>query len=302
MEGIERSTTGSPSLGHRIVVMAALAPFAVGAIGCGASHPTTPMTKPSNISTTTEPSLSTTSTAAVTAGVSLFFLRGNYLGVAHRSISLTGTTSANALTALVGGPDVAENAAGLSSAIPVGTRILGLRISSGTATVDFNRAISAPSSPGADLDRVAQVVYTLTQLPTVNHVAFEILRSTPSTFANGAVSLTNAVGRKDVLGALPAIAVETPAVGDSLRGAVHLSGMANVFEAQFNMQLVSADGKALMDKPVHATAGSGTWGTFDVTFPFTATAAPTSTLRVYDISMKDGSPIDEVDIHLPVAP
>jgi hypothetical protein len=238
----------------------------------------------------------------VTAGVSLFFLRGNYLGVAHRSISLTGTISATALSALVGGPDVAENAAGLSSAIPVGTKVLGLRISSGTATVDFNGAFSAPSSPGAELDRVAQVVYTLTQFPTVNHVAFEISGSTPATFASGAVSLTNAIGRNDVLAALPAILVETPAVGDSLHGAVRLSGLANVFEAQFNMQLVSADGKVLIDQPVHATAGSGTWGTFDVTFPFTAAAAPTSTLRIYDTSMKDGSPIDEVDILLPVAP
>ena len=300
MDVLERTTTGSPSSGHLIVVMAALAPFAVGAIGCGASHPTaTPTTKPSNISTTTAPSSSTT---AVTAGVSLFFLRGNYLGVAHRSISLTGTISATALSALVGGPDVAENAAGLSSAIPVGTKVLGLRISSGTATVDFNDAFSAPSSPGAELDRVAQVVYTLTQFPTVNHVAFEISGSTPATFASGAVSLTNAIGRNDVLAALPAILVETPAVGDSLHGAVRLSGLANVFEAQFNMQLVSADGKVLIDQPVHATAGSGTWGTFDVTFPFTAAAAPTSTLRIYDASMKDGSPIDEVDILLPVAP
>ena len=280
--------------------MAALAPFAVGAIGCGASHPTaTPTTKPSNISTTTAPSSSTT---PVTTGVSLFFLRGNYLGVAHRSISLTGTISATALSALVGGPDVAENAAGLSSAIPVGTKVLGLRIFSGTATVDLNGAFSAPGTPGAELDRVAQVVYTLTQFPTVNHVAFEISGSTPATFASGAVSLSQPLGRNDVFGALPAILVETPAVGDSLHGAVRLSGLANVFEAQFNMQLVSADGKVLIDQPVHATAGSGTWGTFDVTFPFTAPAAPTSTLRIYDTSMKDGSPIDEVDILLPVAP
>jgi len=57
----------------------------------------------------------------------------------------------------------------------------------------------------------------------------------------------------------------------------------------------------LVDQPIHATADRDP-GTFDVTFPFTAAAAPTSTLRIYDTSMKDGSPIDEVDIHLPIAP
>ena len=303
MDVLERTTTGSSWSGYRVVTAMTLAVIAVGTVGCGTSRPTVPSTtEPSNISTSTTPSPSTTSTTPVSTGVSLYFLRGNYLGVAHRNTSMTGTIGATALSALVGGPDIAESGAGLSSAIPVGTKVLGLRISSGTATVDFNGAFSAPGTPGAELDRVAQVVYTLTQFPSVTHVAFEISGSTPATFASGAVSLSQPLGRNDVFGALPAILVETPAVGDSLHGILHLSGLANVFEAQFNVLLITADGKVLIDQPVHATAGSGTWGTFDVTFPFTAAAAPTSTLRIYDTSMKDGSPIDEVDIHLPVAP
>jgi len=300
MKAFEPDKTTSSS--GRLVVVVALVILAVGAISCGASRPTaTPTVKPTTASTTA-PVPSTTSPIPVTAGFSLYFLRGNYLGVAHRSTRVTGAMSTAAISALLDGPDVAEGAAGLSSAIPIGTKVLGLQISSGTATVDLNGTFSAPGTPGAELDRVAQVVYTLTQFPSVTHVAFEISGSTPATFASGAVSLAQPLGRNDVLGALPAILVETPAVGDSLHGAVHLSGMANVFEAQFNMQLVSADGKVLVDQPIHATAGSGTRGTFDVTFPFTAAAAPTSTLRIYDTSMKDGSPIDEVDIHLPIAP
>jgi len=299
---LERDKTGSSSL-SRLVVMVAVAVLAVGAISCGTSHPrATSTTKPSTISITTATSSSTTSTTPVTTGFSLYFLRGNYLGVAHRSTPLTGTISASALSALVDGPDVAESAVGLSSAIPIGTKVLGLQTSSGMATVDFNGVFSTPGTPGAELDRVAQVVYTLTQFPSVTHVVFEISGSTPVTFASGAISLSQPLGRNDVLGALPAILVETPAVGDSLHGAVHLSGLANVFEAQFNMQLVSADGRVLVDQPVHATAGSGTWGTFDVTLPFTVAAASSSTLRIYDTSMKDGSPIDEVDLHLPIAP
>ena len=162
---------------------------------------------------------------------------------------------------------MAERAAGLSSAIPVGTKVLGLRLSSGTATVDLNDAISATGTPGAELDRVAQVVYTLTQFPAVTHVAFAISGSTPTTFASGAVSLSKPLGRNDVLGALPAIVVETPAVGDTLHGAVHLSGMASVFEAQFTMQLVNADGKILVDRPT-CHDGIGDMGNLRRHIPF----------------------------------
>jgi hypothetical protein len=175
-------------------------------------------------------------------------------------------------------------------------------MASGTATVDFSSAFGTAGTPGNELARVAQVVYTLTLFPSVKQVAFEISGATPSTFGSGAVSLQKPLGRTDVLGALPAILVERPAVGDSLHGSVHLSGLANVFEAQFNVQLVDGSGKVLLDAPVHATAGSGQWGSFDVTLPFSAHASSMSMLRVYDISMRDGSPIDEVDLHLPAGP
>jgi len=233
---------------------------------------------------------------------SLYFLRGSYLGVAHRTSAATAAVATATLLALFGGPREAELSAGLSTAIPPGSRLLGIHISSGTATVNFNTAYGTPGEPGSELARVAQVVYTLTQFPSISRVALEIQGSTPATFASGAVSLRNPLGRTDVLGALPAILVETPAVGDSLHGQLHLSGLANVFEAQFAVQLVDANGELLLDQPVHATAGTGTWGTFNVTFPIAVSTTVQCTLRVFDSSPKDGRPIDEVDVHIPVGP
>ena len=136
----------------------------------------------------------------------------------------------------------------------------------------------------------------------MQRVVFEVDGVPPNPFASGAVSLAHPLARSDVLGALPAILVETPAVGDALHGSLRLTGMAAVFEAQFRTQLVDGAGKVLVDKPVHASAGTGTWGTFDYTFPFTASVTTLSTLRVFDVSMKDGSPIDEVDLRLPAGP
>lgn len=281
-----------PAVGALVMGLLALL-----AAGCSSSPS-------ANSPTTTAPS-STTSTSAPggrATTYSLYFLRASHLGVAHRNAPAADAVATAAVSALMGGPDADEMTAGLTSAIPAGTRLLALRTASGTATVDVSDAFADKESPGDELARVAQVVFTLTQFPSVRIVALQIGGSTPTTFASGAVSLRKALGPGDVVGALPAILVESPAVGDTLHGSVHLAGLANVYEAQFQVQLIDGNGKLLVDEPVQATAGSGTWGTFDATFSFSTSTKTTSTLRVYDVSMKDGSPIDEVDLRLVAGP
>lgn len=293
------ATRFSGASSRRVAVLTSIGLLlALVAAGCSS----TPSTAPTTTSSTAPSSSTSTSLPTRTTVYALYFLRGSYLGVVHRSAPTTPAVATAAVEALVGGLRPEEATLGLTSAIPAGTKLLSLTITSGTATVDLNDAFATPAAPGAELARVAQVVYTVTQFPTVKSVAFEVDGSTPATFASGAVSLRNPIGRSDVLGALPAILVETPAPGDTLHGTVRLSGLANVFEAQFHMKLLDADGKVLLDEPVHASAGSGTWGTFDTTFSFTVSSPTTCLLRVYDVSMKDGSPIDEVDLSLPAAP
>jgi hypothetical protein len=228
--------------------------------------------------------------------VALYFVRGNHLGVAHRDVDVTATPATGALRALFGGPNGPEVTAGLSTAVPGGSQLLSVSLQGSTITVDVNSAFAAPGTPGGELARVAQVVYTVTQFPSVQRLALEVNGATPQTFASGAVSVRAPLARTDVLGALPAILVENPAVGDTLRGSVHLTGMANVFEAQFRVQVVDHGGVVLLDQPVHATAGSGTWGTFDATVTLPASASGTLTVKVFDLSARDGSRIDEVDI------
>jgi hypothetical protein len=227
--------------------------------------------------------------------VALYFVRGNYLGVAHRAVPVTSPVGSSALAALLTGPSGTDGPAGLSTAVPAGSGLLSLAVDSGTATADFTTAFATPGTPGEELARVAQVVYTLTQFPAVQRVVFEIAGSPPATFASGAVKLTGPLGRLDVLGALPAILLENPAPGDTVQGDLHLTGLAAVYEAQFRVQLVEGVGTVLVDQPVQASAGSGTWGTFDVTFPFTA-AVGSGTVKVYDLSARDGTRQDEVDV------
>ena len=88
------------------------------------------------------------------------FLRGNYLGVARRNLKSTPTVGAAAVNALLAGPSSSEKTAGLSSAVPPGSALVGLSILSGTATANFNSSYATPGSPASELQRVAEVVFT----------------------------------------------------------------------------------------------------------------------------------------------
>ncbi len=91
-------------------------------------------------------------------------------------------------------------------------------------------------------------------------------------------------------GLLPAIFVDRPAWGASLGNPGRVSGLANVFEATFQVELRNAAGKVLAEKTVMASCGTGCWGTFATDLGYTVAKAQYGTLRVFDRSAKDGTP------------
>jgi hypothetical protein len=91
---------------------------------------------------------------------------------------------------------------------------------------------------------------------------------------------------------LPPIFVDRPAWGAAQASTAHITGLSNVFEATFRARMLDANGKTLVDRMQMATCGTGCWGTFDFTLPYTVTKAQWGTLRVYDRSAKDGTPQD----------
>ena len=102
--------------------------------------------------------------------------------------------------------------------------------------------------------------------------------------------------REDCESVAPAILVEAPTPGDPIRSPVRVRGTANTFEAQFILKIVDPGGKTLVEKPVMATSGSGTRGTFDVTVPYKSSKSGWGKIVVYEASAKDGSPINVVEI------
>ena len=201
--------------------------------------------------------------------------------------------AAETMRALLDGPDAVERASDPApfTQIPVGTRLVTLDMSGPVANVELSREFLG-GSPKAVLERMAQVVYTLTQFPTVTSVAISVERvAVTAPFTGGA--LKRPLKRTDFSEQLPAICVDTPAWGDLTTSPITVRGYANVFEAQFMVQIRDGAGTVLSAKTVTASCGTGCWGTFLTTLPYSVAIDQWGTLRVYSASAKDGAPENE---------
>ena len=196
--------------------------------------------------------------------------------------------------------------------IPAGTKLLGIEMSGGLATVDLSAEFASLSHDDAwdggsySLHgRLAQVVYTLTQSTTVDRVIFKLEGKPVKVFTSEEIVLTKPVTRATYRDHyLPLIFVDRPAWGAALLNPGRVTGLANVFEAQFRMALLDRNDKVLVDVPVVASCGTGCWGRFDVTLKYDVSRAQWGTLRVWDISQYSGKPVAlrEYPVYLRPAP
>jgi hypothetical protein len=287
--------------GVLIVVMAAALVAACGGSGGGAS-PTPAATVTVTETPSASPSLTTAPTATPSSmtTLSLYFLRGEELGVAERRVPSTTKPATAATEALLAGPTAAERAAGLTTTVPEGTRLLGLRIQSGVATVDLSAAFASGGGSLSMQARVAQVVYTLTRFPTVRAVDFRLDGAIVETLGGEGLMLDAGQTRADWRGFEPAIFVERPGVGAVLTSPFELTGTASVFEGAFSARLVGG-GARLADVQVQASRGAPGRGRFRESTPF-ATTSSSGSLIVFDRSMADGSRLDEVRIPVTFSP
>ncbi|MDH4119458.1 MAG: GerMN domain-containing protein [Acidimicrobiia bacterium] len=167
----------------------------------------TPTTVPTTASTTTPVEGSTTVTTAPAVEqqvVEVFFIQdGEYAKPVARVIPATADIGANTLRALLAGVSADEAEAGLSTAIPGDTLLLGLSISDGTATVDLSREFEQGGGSFGMLSRLAQVVYTITQFDTVDRVVFWLDGEPVTVFSGEGILLEDPVTRDDYQSLLP---------------------------------------------------------------------------------------------------
>jgi hypothetical protein len=207
-----------------------------------------------------------------------------------REVPATKGVATAAVNALLKGPTDAEGNRNISTAVPDGSQLLGLSIDGGVATVDLSSEFESGGGSSSVTTRLGQLVYTLTQFPTVKSVVIQIEGVTKTVFSSEGVVLDKPATRADYVDLLPDIWVDRPAFNAAIGNPAHVTGNANVFEATFRIAILDATGKVLVDQQVLASCGSGCRGTFDVTLAYTVSKAQYGILRAYNRSAKDGSP------------
>ena len=274
-------------------------PTTVGDAGTVVTGDAAGTTLPGQTTTTVLGATTTPSTAASgTTTVRVYFSRDEKMAAATRVVPKTQQTGAAAMKALLEGPTAAEKDAGMSSAIPAGTTFLGLQIKDGIATVDLSVEYGSGGGSLSMFTRLAQVVFTLTQFPTVEGVRFKLDGELIDMLGGEGIIVDEPVDREDYEDMSPAILVESPTVGATVGSPMRITGTANVFEAVFKVNIVNWDGLIIAEKVVMASSGTGTRGTFDVTIPFNVDKAGLGGLIVFAESPKDGSHINVVEIPL----
>jgi hypothetical protein len=242
------------------------------------------------------------SAAAGTVKGSVYFMLGDNgseaapgprLVPVARTLDAT-TPATSALRKLIAGPtaDEASSVPGISSAVPAGTRLLSISISAGIATVDLSHEFVSGGGTLSMTARLAQVVFTLTQFPTVDGVRFRIDGVPTTVFGGEGIIIDDPATRDDFEGLMPSILLTGPAYGGRIANPARLTGTANVFEAVFWVTIVDGDGLILAEHRVQATSGTGTRGTFDVTVPYDTPADGRGAVITWYYSPKDGSRTD----------
>jgi hypothetical protein len=216
-------------------------------------------------------------TATPTTAVATYFYRGAALVPSKARVPRTSAVGTAALNAVLAGPP-----AGRETAIPPGTKLVGLAVAGGTAT-----ATLSPEFARAHRTARAQLVYTLTQFPTVRRV--ELVAG------NSRITGT----RADYADLTPtaAIFVAAPRRDSTVSSPVRAAGTAVVFEATLVME-VRSGGRLVHRETITASEGGpyrGRWSTtvdldpgrYDLVF--------------YEPSAEDGRPLHTTTVPVTVA-
>ncbi|WP_369222343.1 GerMN domain-containing protein [Streptomyces sp. R39] len=240
-----------------------------------------------------------TGSVAKQVRTAVYFLHGEQVSPAPRTVTAPATATA-AVRALLNGPSRFEQNRSRTTAIPSGTKLRSLTVRNHVATVDLSGRYDDGGGSLSMRARLAQVVFTTTRFATIHSVRFELDGKPVKHFGGEGIVLSGPVGRADFEDLAPAVLVESPLIGDTVRTPVRVWGSANTFEAVFRLKVTDTTGHTAADVRVTATSGTGTRGTFDVTFPYKPVRTGPGLLTAYYLSPRDGRAVtvDTVPLYL----
>lgn len=172
----------------------------------GVDETTPQATLPDSTPTTTLGSPSTTvadGSGASSSTVVVYLLDDSGQAVAvERTVNAPGVARA-AIEALIAGPNSSEAAAGLATAFPPDSLVLGLTIGDGTAVADMSVEFEAGGGSAAILGRLAQLVYTLTEFDSVDRVRLLLEGRSVEYFSGEGIFVGAPISRADFSGSVP---------------------------------------------------------------------------------------------------
>jgi germination protein M len=228
--------------------------------------------------------------------VRVYLVRGEAIGVASRHIAPTQEVATGAMNELLTGTTGFEEDIGLHSEIPLETRLLGINIENGVATVDLSSDFEAGGGSFSMQMRIAQVVFTLTQFETVDAVLFHIDGQPREAIGGEGIMVDQPLARDDFEDMMSAILLESPTPGEEVSSPLRLVGTSNTFEATMQIEIVDNSGLIVYEGFTTATSGTGERGDFDTTIEFELSREGFGSIILFELSARDGSRINIVEI------
>jgi Immunoglobulin-like domain of bacterial spore germination/Sporulation and spore germination len=260
----------------RIALALSLIVLVLGLAACGGDNGSTAATE-TTTTFDTDTTITTTERTPETTRLRVYFFIDGYVQPVAREVPKTEAVARAAFDAMIAGPTAAESDLGM---------VNSMESSKASLVLAKNGVLRVSGPRGLTEANLAQIVYTLTQFPTVKQVRIAGKRYTRADFEDWT----------------PAILVESPLAFEKVSNPIHATGTANTFEATFNYEVVDPSGKVVDKNFVTATSGTGTRGTFDFTTKRYAGKAGEGSLVVFEISAKDGSRTKEVRIPVRLQP
>ncbi len=232
--------------------------------------------------------------------ISVWFKRSARLWFTQRTAADATFPVRTAVRALLAGPNAAESATGVKTAVPAGTKLLSTSVANGVATINVRQKFASPAPKKQIRMRLAQLTFTATQFANVHSVHLEIAGSAVASI--GPVNVPAHMTRAHFPRLLPAIVVHNPVIGAHLAPTVRVTGTSDVFEAAMIGKVVNAGGHVIAKTFFTASCGTGCRGRFAVSLSYHVAHAQAGTIIVSDTSATSGPPPHIVRIPVRLSP
>lgn len=280
---------------HALAVVALIGALAAcGSSDDGGSEGTTTTAAPTTGDETTTTAEGSGDPDLAETPVLLYFVRGEDVAVGGFT-AIGPTVGRQALEALLIGPTGENAAAGMGTQIPPDTELLGLDVADGVATVDLSEDFAAGGGSLAMQLRVAQVVYTLEQFPTVDQVDFLIGgeavdgiggEGLPTSYTDPTVAFADVT---------PAILVTSPVPGQVLSTPIVVEGISTTFEATIQWSLGTTVGKIIDEGFATDGGANGTYDSFSITMEGDGSTG-SSVVTLWQDSAETGDRVDVYEV------